>query len=308
MAGQYLTLAQLRAFLASYSLKTFTAAATELDVSQASVSELVGRLESELGATLFVRGGRQLAPTAAADELLGHAQRTLAAADDAAQAIRSLNGLESGVVSFGVPRNAGYYGVPDAVIEFHSKHPGVRLRMVGINSNMVARAVLAGELEGGLVVLPVDEHGLDVEPLAVDDVFLATSRRLTGSATLDDLLEPGLILYDADSGWDDPTRRQLLSWAQREGRELSAQVEIEFVDTALRLVAASAGATIVSGSLVRAGEIPGGVEIYPFEPRFVETLALIKRKGAPQSLATAAISDLMRRRIRQSADVKRSSR
>lgn len=296
-----MTLAQLRAFLSAYSLRTFTAAAEELDVSQASVSELVGRLEAELEAPLFVRGGRQLVPTAAADELFSHAQRTLAAADDAEQAIRSLNGLQSGVVSFGVPRNAGYYGVPDAVLEFHRDHPGVRVRMVGINSNRVARAVLAGELEAGLVVLPVDEHGLDVEPLAVDEVHLATMNELPAGtgATLDDLLGPGLILYDAESGWEDPTRRQLLRRAHESGRELTAQVEIEFVDTALRLVAEGAGATIVSGSLLRAGEVPDGVRTYSFEPRFVETLALIKRKDAPLSLATTAIAEVMRRCIRR---------
>ena len=294
-----MTLAQLRAFLAAYSLRTFTAAADELDVSQASVSELVSRLEAELEAPLFVRGGRQLVPTAAAVELLTHAQRTLAAADDAEQAVRSLNGLQSGVVSFGVPRNAGYYGVPDAVLEFHRRYPGVRLRMVGINSNRVARAVLDGELEAGLVVLPVDEHGLDVEPLAVDEVLLASHAAVSGSASLDDLLDSGLILYDAESGWEDPTRRQLLRRAQESGRELAAQVEIEFVDTALRLVAEGAGATIVSGSLVRAGEVPDGVHVTSFEPRFVETLALIKRKNAPLSLATEAIADVLRNSIRR---------
>ena len=65
-----MTLNQLRAFLESQRLGSFTAAADELAIAQASVSELVRRLEDELGTQLFVRGSRRLSLTGAGQELL----------------------------------------------------------------------------------------------------------------------------------------------------------------------------------------------------------------------------------------------
>src|SRR5690625_1822229 len=127
-----LTLAQLRAFLKTLETGTFTRAAEELDVSQASVSELIVRLEEHLETRLFVRGARRLVPTAAAGEPKTYAVRAMQATEDAGHAMRALRSLEAGVATFGVPRNANYYGLSTLVEEFHARHPRVRIRMVGL--------------------------------------------------------------------------------------------------------------------------------------------------------------------------------
>ncbi|MFC7402927.1 LysR family transcriptional regulator [Citricoccus sp. GCM10030269] len=294
-----MTLTQLRAFLAALDKGTFTAAADELDVSQASISELIVRLESEIGAPLFVRASRRLVPTSAADELAVHARRTLRAAEDAVSAMRSITSLETGVATFGVSRNANFYGLANLVQEFHALHPGVRIRMVGLNSYAVAQSVNEGEAEAGLVILPVPFEGLRYEPLLTDEVFFATAgpRPSQGRAELEDLVEAGMVLYDAHSGWNDPTRRQLLDRAQGEGMRLEPIIEVEQADSALTLVSAGTGATIVSGSLVRAGRIPENVQVFPFREPLTETLALISRDDAPVSLATREIMDLTRRLV-----------
>ncbi len=295
-----MTLAQFRAFIAAMELGTLTAAASELDVSQASVSELVGRLEAELGVALFVRGARRLVPTAAAEQLLPYARRSLSAAEDAAAAMRSLASLETGVATFGALRNANFYGLSGLVHRFHAAHPGVRVRMVGLNSHFVAQAVEAGELEAGLVVLPIASERLEIEPLVVDEVRFATAGAAPsgGAATLDDLLAGDLILYDAHSGWNDPTRRQLLDRAHAAGVRIEPTIEVEQVETALSLVAQGVGVTLVSGSIERSGALPDGVQTYPFAEPFEETIALVTRQGAPVSRATSIIADLAKRSIR----------
>lgn len=294
-----MTLTQLRAFVATMGSGTFTAAAEDLGVSQASVSELIVRLECELDALLFVRGARRLVPTSAADELLVHARRTLQSADDAVVAMRSLTSLETGVATFGAMRNANYYGLSNLVREFHEQHPGVRIRMVGLNSFGVAESVAGGELEAGLVVLPVPFEGLRYEPLVSDDVLLACSGPGPGAgqARIQDLVTSGMILYDAHSGWNDPTRRQLLARAQAEGVQMTPLIEVEQAETALSLVAAGAGATIISDSIVRSGRVPHGVQTFPFAEPFEETLALVTRHDVPVSRATRKIMDLIRQSI-----------
>src|SRR6218665_4107085 len=108
-----MTIVQLTAFLAALNHSSFTAAAMELDTTQASVSELIARLERELNAALFIRGGRRLVPTDAAVTLREHAEHAVNASASGGDAVRANNALESGTCKFGMLRNNAYYTLTD---------------------------------------------------------------------------------------------------------------------------------------------------------------------------------------------------
>ena len=59
----------LRTFLAVHRTGSFTAAAASMGIAQASVSELIRKLEDEHSAPLFTRGARRLVLTAAGEAL-----------------------------------------------------------------------------------------------------------------------------------------------------------------------------------------------------------------------------------------------
>ena len=99
-----MTLNQLRSFVLAFRTGSFSGAARELGVAQASISELVKRLEEENGMALFIRSGRRLTLTTAGAELLPFAEQSVAAADAGAQAVRSLRWLSGGVATLGVLR------------------------------------------------------------------------------------------------------------------------------------------------------------------------------------------------------------
>jgi DNA-binding transcriptional LysR family regulator len=267
------TITQLSAFLAALEHGSFTAAASELDLTQASVSELVARLERELGAALFTRGGRRLVPTPAALELRPHAAQAVSAVRNGVETIRALTSLERGTCTFGVLRNAAYYALADLAETFHHQHPNVRVRLIGINSALVARSIAQGEVEAGLLVLPVDEDGLEVRPLFRDEVLYASAARApdAGPVTVDEAAAAKLVLYDAFAGWSDPTRRQLLERARVHGLTLDPAIEVEHVETALSLVA--------SGT--------------------VDTIALVQRAGVLLSPATRLMAELAERMLRE---------
>src|ERR1700712_4958476 len=125
-----MTLHQLRAFLAAVRTGSFTAAAAELTVAQASVSELIRRLEDELGLPLFGRGGRRLVVTPAGTELLPYAEQAVAAVDGGAAAVRAMQALGGGVPPLGLLRKAAFYLLSDWVKQSQDGHPMVRGRMV----------------------------------------------------------------------------------------------------------------------------------------------------------------------------------
>jgi DNA-binding transcriptional LysR family regulator len=289
-----MTLMQLRAFLAATRTGSFTAAALELELAQASVSELVRRLEEDVAAPLFVRSGRRLALTAAGTELLRHAEQAVAAADHGARALRSLGSLAGGVATFGLLRNADYYLLSELVQRFHERYPRVRARLVGQNSVEVAAAVASGALEAGLVVLPIDDDGLRVTPLLRDEVVYvsADAERLTAPVTTADLAAARLILYDAHYGWKDPTRRQLAERAQLAGVKLEALIEVEHVEAALGLVARGIGDTFVCRAVVRSAAFPPGLGTVCFAEPLFDTIALVVREAGVLSPATAELARL----------------
>lgn len=296
-----MTLNQLRAFLEAQRLGSFTAAADMLEIAQASVSELVRRLEDELDAQLFVRGSRRLALTAAGQELLPYAQQVVHAADGGAHAVRSLGSLGGGTATFGVPRNADYYLLSSLVQTFHMRYPAVRVRLVGQNSAETAAAIQAGEIEAGLLILPIDDEDLTVRPLLRDEVFYVSAdpARTRKPVTIQQFAGADLVLYDAHYGWKDPTRRQLAERAQLAGLRLEPMIEIEHVEAALKLVAGHVGDTIASGAVIDSEAFPPGLHTAPFADPLFDVIALAQHRARPLSNATREFARLAEDTIRE---------
>ena len=210
-----MTLQQLQYFLAAFRHGSFSAAAEELHLAQPSLSEQVRRLEAELGVRLFQRVGRGLKPTEAGNTLRPHAERTLDAAEAARDSVVAVRELRGGTATFGTWGTARYYPGVDFVAEFRRRHPSVRVRVVGLNSAEVAEAVRAGELEAGMVSLPIDDRGLDVQPIMREEILYASTdpARVRAPVAIESLADVPLILSDASYGTEDPMRRQLAELA-----------------------------------------------------------------------------------------------
>lgn len=292
-----MTLTQLRAFVAAFELGSFTRAAKSLSTTQASVSELVARLEREVGMKLFVRGPRSLVPTEAAKQLRDHALDAITAIETGMGALNAMTTLDGGVCTFGVFNSAAYYNLSDLVQRFHAHYPNIRVRMVGLNSALVAESIASGELEAGLIVLPVPEQGLKVKPLVRDELVFASAARdaAAGPMTVAELASRRLVLYDAYAGWRDPMRRQLLGRAQLEGLRLEPVIEVEHLETALNLVATGAVDTVVSRTVAESSSFARNVQIVPFSDPLYDTIALAQRDSVALSPATRRFAQLAER-------------
>src|SRR4051812_50044044 len=91
-----MTLQQLAYVLAAARHGSFSAAAAALHMAQPSLSDQIRKLEAELGVGLFVRAGRRLELTEAGRLFLPAAERVLAAAEEAQDAVRGLRTLTGG--------------------------------------------------------------------------------------------------------------------------------------------------------------------------------------------------------------------
>lgn len=294
-----MTLKQLRAFMFAARTGSFTSAAASMNITQASVSELIRKLEEEYATPLFARGARRLVLTAAGEALLPHAEQAAASADDGARALRSVRSLHGGVATFGLLRNAGYYLLSGLAQRFHDNYPDVRIRLIGRNSVDVAAAVAAGTIEAGLVVLPIDDTDLEVTPLLQDEVRYATAdpSRATERLSIEDFVQSRLILYDAHYGWSEPTRRQLADRAQFAGLNIEPWIEVEHVEDAFSLVQRGIGDTILARAVAESPSCPQNLHTVGFRDPLYDTIALVRRRGITLSPATRELADLARRML-----------
>jgi DNA-binding transcriptional LysR family regulator len=294
-----MTLQQLTYFLAAAEHRSFSAAAEALFMAQPSLSDQIRRLEAELGVALFSRGGRGLELTEAGRLFRPHAERTVAAAQEAAESVREVRDMTGGTVAFGTFGSAHHYLLAGLLQDFRTRHPNVRVRAIGQNSAEVADAVRDGELEAGLVALPIDDRGLDVRPAMREELLYvsADAERLREPMTIERLAAAPLILFDARFGADDPMRRQLRERAQHAGVKIEPQIEVEYVTAALELCARGLGDTVTSRQMIRARGLARRLSGVRFEPPLYDAFAFITRRNAHLSPATREFIRLAERRV-----------
>ena len=305
-----MTLQQLTYFLAAAQHGSFTAAADVLHLARPSVSEQIAGLEAELGVALFVRAGRRLELTDAGRLLRPEAERTLAAAAEASDAVRRARTLVGGTASLGTFSTAEHLLLPGLVEDFAQRHPDVAIRMVGQNSSELAGAVRAGRLEAGLVALPIDADGLEVGPaVAQFEVVYASARPggPDGAVTIEQLGRAVLVLPEARWGEEDPTRRQLADRAQRAGVAIRPRIEVQHAHAALELAARGLGGTVVTAALIDRLGYGDRLASVPLDPPLYEAFAFVSRRNARLSPATRALMALAEEHLARPVSSRRAS-
>jgi DNA-binding transcriptional LysR family regulator len=290
-----LTLQQLAYFVAAATYGSFSAAADALHLAQPSLSEQVRRLEDELGVELFARTTRGLTLTEAGRTLQPEAEAALAAVDRARQSVVGVREVLTGTATIGIFGRPPERMVARVVERFREQHPGVRVRLVGQNSVDVAAAVRDGQTEAGLVALPIDDTGLDVRPIARDEIVYATTdaRRARRPVTIERLADAPLVLYDSRYGADDPARRQLVERAQRAGRRIAPVIEVEDYDIAVRIAAAGLGDTVVARRFARSPDFPRSIHTASLAEPMFDEFAFVTRRGTLLSPATRELVRLL---------------
>lgn len=301
-----LSLHQLRCFLATYEHGSLTAAAEELGYAQPSISEQIKGLESTLGIRLFHRVGRGVVPTAAGEALRPHAERTLAEAAAAAQAVREVTALETGTIRFGIFGIARLYVSATLVADVLDRYPGVRVELVGQNSIEVMEELRRGRIEAAMIAAPPTSEGVTITPVARDElVYLSVHpERVAGPVSARRLSEAPLVMPETTWRATDSTRRILRRMLHEAGYDPTTRIEVEDVETAVELMGRGYADTVIArgAAMVLLPHLAPNAGMAPLRPRQWDVFAAVQRAGAQLSPAAAIMTELATRRIQEIAE------
>ena len=152
--------------------KSITKAAAKLFVAQPALSQCVQRVEKELGVELFVRTISGVQPTAEGLCFLAFARQTLLAHRNMQRQLEDIRNAEGGEVLLGLTGTQATYVLPYFLPQFKRLHPNIEIILVEDNSSLVEEKLAAGELDIGIVHLPVVHTDLDYFELSRDDMVV----------------------------------------------------------------------------------------------------------------------------------------
>ncbi len=191
-------LRNLEAFVQVVQCGGFTAAADRLGTTQPTVSKLLAQLERELGEPLLQRPVRRALPTDVGRLVLGHAERMLREAASIRAGVADLRQGLGGELRIGVPPLGPQLFVP-LIHAFKLRHPGIELKLYEDGSRAIEQAMLAGELELGGLLAPLDDRRYEHLMLIDDRLALLAPARSRWSrhpvVRLAELAEEPLILF-----------------------------------------------------------------------------------------------------------------
>ena len=283
-----MTLEQLRIFVAVAERLHMTRAAEALNLTQSAVSAATAALEARHGTQLFDRVGRGLALNATGAAFLPEARAVIARADEAAGLLGASAGLMRGRLRLAASQTAANYWLPPLMCRFRDRFPGIELTLRILNTRDTCQAVAEGAADLGVIEDRVDAPGLRLFPAARDQMVLIAAPGLQGAAVAPATARG--VMREKGSG----TRAILEQALSAAGiGEVTVTLELPSNEAVRAAVAAGAGISALSRSVVEASLADGQLVALPFDLPAREFLVV----GAVQRHVSRAADAFLRHLI-----------
>ncbi|MFJ4208083.1 LysR family transcriptional regulator [Paenarthrobacter sp. NPDC089675] len=245
----------METFLTVVGSQTISQAAEKLSIAQPALSQQLRLLERRLGVELFERDARPYRLTEAGVLLKDEAEPLLT---DFYGLVEKLQGIASGKrgrLRIGFTRSAMYGALPSAVRAFSEAHKEVELQLHEILTEDQPEALRTGVIDLGIGRDPSASPHISQEVLRRESFVVAVplSHPLAAkkSVTLSALEGTGFILFPRLENANFPAR--ITALCREAGFVPTVVYEAFEIDSALGLVAAGLGTTIVTSALAAHG-------------------------------------------------------
>jgi DNA-binding transcriptional LysR family regulator len=279
---------QLEAFVTVVREGSFSKAAKVLYRTQPAVSQIIQRLEDEIGQTLFDRSSRRGVLTDAGQVLLEHAERLINFKGQALGALEDVRHLRRGQLVIATNELTCLYLLP-LLEEYHRLYPAVRLSIRrGLASRIPADVRDYGADLGVVTYQPSDA---DLESIVVyhDQLAFVVPRGhpfvMRRQVRIKDLGDERFVAHHVAS----PYRARVVETFRRRRVTLQMPVEMPTIEAIKKFVAEGHGVALLPAVAVQA-ELERGelIRVRVPELAFERPVRLVYRRNGSLSHAATA--------------------
>jgi len=281
-------LGQLETFLAVAEEKSFSRAAVRLHRTQPAVSQVIRKLEADIGETLFDRAARDGSLTAAGELLKDYGLRLLALRREASSALGELRSLERGQLQLAANEYTCMYLLP-AIDAFRREFPHVNVTVHRMLASRIPDELNLRTFEIGVISFRPDPVQFRTIAVYGDSLaFVVSPHHPLAGATrvsINDLGKENFIAHHVTS----PLRRKVIETFQRYRTPLNMGIELPTIEAIKRFVAMGSGVALVP-HLTVARELESGdlVRVPVDELEMKRVLRLVHRRQTALSYAARA--------------------
>jgi LysR family hydrogen peroxide-inducible transcriptional activator len=286
-----LKLKDLRYLVAVADQRHFGRAAARCFVSQPTLSSQLKKLEQSLGVQLIERAPNNVSLTAAGEEIVARARRILEATDEVVTLARSQHDPLAGRLRVALLPTIGPYLLPRVAPAVRKALPRLELHLYEYQTAPMLQKLHAGELDVGILALPVDTAGLEARGLYREafSVALPEHHPLAArhSVRVADLKGEKLLLLEEGHC----LRDQALEVCSRAGVHEQQDFRATSLETLRQMVASGAGITLLPELAGRgAYRNARGLVLRPFaKPAPVRQVGALWRKSSARRGAIDAL-------------------
>ncbi len=240
-----MNLRALQYFVKLADLRHFSKAADACFVSQPTLSTQIKKLEDELGVQLVERSPKNIMLTPVGEEIAGRARLVLSDIDQIRAVARRSGNPADGSLRLGLFPTLAPYFLPHVVPSIRKTYPNLRLQLAEEKTEDILRMLRQGELDAGLLALPINDDGLEVDVLFEEPFVVAlpgdhplASR---SSITMNDLEGTELLLLEEGHC----LREHALEVCALAGAHERVDFHATSMETLRQMVAADVGITLM---------------------------------------------------------------
>ncbi len=278
---------QLATFLQVARLGSFSRAAEMVYRSQSAVSAQIQQLEQEYGDRLLDRSGKTVRLTPAGRVLFTYAERLLKLRDESRLAVADQDEVPRGTLAIGANEATCLYVLPDVFAEYCRRFPKVRISIYRNFSYKIVEKLDNGEIDVGIVTLPIKSSSLKVTSIFRDPLMLIVSlqsplSRMT-SVSIEDIVRQPMIM--PKTGY---TRRVMDKLFRPYASDLKVRMELPSVGMIKSFVASGLGVSLISASFARDDVRARRVKLIPIhDAELWRELGIAYRKDRTHTRPTA---------------------
>ena len=290
-----LKLKDLRYLVAVADLRHFGRAAARCFVSQPTLSAQLKKLEQSLGVQLIERTPNNVSLTAAGEEVVARARRIIEASEEVVALAAAARDPLGGRLRVALLPTIGPYLLPQIAPLIRRRLPRLQLQLYEYQTTPMLEKLHAGELDAGILALPVELAGLESRELYREPFLVALPERhpLAAHETLraGDIKSERLLLLEEGHC----LRDQALEVCSRAGVREAQDFRATSLETLRQMVAAGAGVTLLPELAARgAYRSARGVVLRPFaRPVPVRHIGVVWRKSSARRAAIDALAELV---------------